>query len=232
LFRSTKLLYDGVVSTTDVAELSVPSAERVAASLRDEILSGALPPGTPLREAALAAELAVSRNTFREALRLLGAEGLIEQQLYKGAVVASMPEARIRDLYLVRRTLELRAVEESGTATPAALAAVHDAVCLTEAAEAAGDWRAVGTHSLRFHGALVATLGSPMLDSFFHGVTAQQRLAFAAVADEARLQGPWTARDREICDLLRAGFRAAAGAALRRYLDDSERMLVQLTKGS
>jgi DNA-binding GntR family transcriptional regulator len=143
-----------------------------------------------------------------------------------------MPEERIRDHYLVRRTLELRAVEESGAATPAALAAVEEAVRHTEAAQAAGDWRGVGTHSLRFHGALVATLGSPMLDSFFHGVTAQQRLAFAAVADEARLQSSWTPRDREICDLVQAGFRAAAGAALRRYLDDSERMLVQLTKGT
>jgi DNA-binding GntR family transcriptional regulator len=230
------------VPPTDVDDLAVPSAERpgaerptaerVAASLRDEILSGGLPPGLPLREAALAAELAVSRNTFREALRLLGAEGLIEQQLYKGAVVASMSEARIRDIYLVRRTLELRAVEESGAATVAALDAVEAAVRVTEAAVAAEDWRGVGTYSLRFHGALVATLGSPMLDTFFHGVTAQQRLAFAAVADEAALQEPWTARDREICDLVRAGFRGAAGAALRQYLDDSERLLVQLTRGA
>jgi len=220
------------VPPSDVDELTVPTAERVAASLRDEILSGALPPGTSLREAALAAELAVSRNTLREALRLLGVAGLVEQQLYKGAVVATMSEARIRDIYLVRRTLELRAVEESGAATVASLDAVEAAVRVTEAAVAAEDWRGVGTYSLRFHGVLVATLGSPMLDTFFHGVTAQQRLAFAAVADEGTLQEPWTARDREICDLVRAGFRAAAGAALRRYLDDSERLLVRLTKGT
>jgi DNA-binding GntR family transcriptional regulator len=220
----------GLVSLSDVEEI-VPSAERVAASLRDEILSGALPPGTPLRETALAAEFAVSRNTFREGLRLLGAEGLIEAQLYKGAVVADMSEARIRDIYLVRRTLELRAIEESGAASTAALDALENAVRLTERAAAEADWRLVGTASLRFHGALVATLGSPMLDTFFHGVTAQQRLAFAAASDEAEFQEPWTPRDREICDLVRAGFRAAAGAAMRRYLDDSEQMLVRLTRG-
>jgi DNA-binding GntR family transcriptional regulator len=220
----------GLVSLSDVEEI-VPSAERVAASLRDEILSGALPPGTPLRETALAAEFAVSRNTFREGLRLLGAEGLIEAQLYKGAVVADMSEARIRDIYLVRRTLELRAIEESGAASTAALDALENAVRLTERAAAEADWRLVGTASLRFHGALVATLGSPMLDTFFHGVTAQQRLAFAAASDEAEFQEPWTPRDREISDLVRAGFRAAAGAAMRRYLDDSEQMLVRLTRG-
>ena len=219
------------VSPIRVEEI-LPTAERVAASLRDEILSGALPPGTPLREAALAAGLAVSRNTFREGLRLLGTEGLIEQQLYKGAVVAAVSEARIRDLYLVRRTLELRAIEESGTAATAALDAIEDTVRLTERAAAQCDWQLVGTASLRFHEALVATLDSPMLDSFFHSVTAQQRLAFAAVADEGELQESWTPRDREICDLVRAGFRAAAGAAMRRYLDDSERMLVRLTRGT
>jgi len=228
LNESSKL---SLVPLSAVEEI-MPSAERVAASLRDEILSGALPPGTPLRETALAAEFAVSRNTFREGLRLLGAEGLIEAQLYKGAVVAAVSEARIRDLYLVRRTIELRAVEESGAASAAALDAVEDAVRLTERAAAQGDWRLVGTASLRFHEALVATLGSPMLDGFFHGVTAQQRLAFAAAADEADFQEPWTSRDREICDLVRAGFRAAAGAALRRYLDDSERMLLRHTRGT
>lgn len=34
--------------------------------------------------------------------------------------------------------------------------------------------------------------------------------------------------DREICDLIHAGYRAAAGRALRDYLEASERMVLGL----
>ncbi|WP_028921543.1 GntR family transcriptional regulator [Pseudonocardia acaciae] len=210
---------------TGSLDVAVATAERAADELRDGIVTGALPPGTPLREVTLAAELGVSRNTLREALRLLATEGLVSQRLHKGAVVNTMSSERIRDIYAVRRTIELRAVEESGAASAAALAAIEAAVGATERAAAAGDWREVGTASLRFHCAVVATLGSPMLDAFFRGVTAQQRLAFAVVADERRVQQRWVALDREICDLIHAGYRAAAGRALRDYLDASERMV-------
>ncbi|WP_190812858.1 GntR family transcriptional regulator [Saccharopolyspora pogona] len=209
-------------------DLTGTTADRAAEELREGIVTGALPPGTPLREVILAAELGVSRNTLREALRLLTMEGLVSQRLHKGAVVNTMSAERIQDIYLVRRTLELRAVEESGAATPAALAAIDGAVRAEERAEQTGNWREVGTASLRFHCAIVATLGSPMLDAMFRGVTAQQRLAFAVVAEERRIQQPWVSRDREICDLIHAGYRAAAGRALREYLEDSERVVLGL----
>lgn len=209
-------------------DMAVATAERAAEELREGIVTGSLAPGTPLREVTLAAELGVSRNTLREALRLLATEGLVSQRLHKGAVVNTMSTDRIRDIYLVRRTIELRAVEECGSAAPAALAAIEGAVRATERAERAGDWREVGTSSLRFHCAIVATLGSPMLDQMFRGVTAQQRLAFAVVADERRIQQPWVSLDREICDLVHAGYRAAAGRALRDYLEASERMVLGL----
>lgn len=138
-------------------DMAVATAERAAEELREGIVTGSLAPGTPLREVTLAAELGVSRNTLREALRLLATEGLVSQRLHKGAVVNTMSTDRIRDIYLVRRTIELRAVEECGSATPAALAAIEGAVRATERAERAGDWREVGTSSLRFHCAIVAT---------------------------------------------------------------------------
>src|SRR5437667_10556847 len=52
---------------------------RVADILRQQILSGALPPGHRLVETALAESLTISRGTLRAALRALTHEGLVAQ---------------------------------------------------------------------------------------------------------------------------------------------------------
>src|SRR5215469_17823268 len=94
------------------------TTEQAAAALRDVILSGRIPPGTPLREAALATELGVSRNTVREAARLLGGEGLVRHQMNRGIVVAEITAADVRDIYAARAAVE--------TAGAQALAAHRD----------------------------------------------------------------------------------------------------------
>ncbi|MHA6512417.1 GntR family transcriptional regulator [Tessaracoccus sp. Z1128] len=56
--------------------------------VRDELLNrlrrGSIPPGTGINEAALAAELGVSRTPLREALIALETEGQIESEMGKG----------------------------------------------------------------------------------------------------------------------------------------------------
>jgi DNA-binding GntR family transcriptional regulator len=53
-------------------------AATVAHQLREEILTGALPPGTVIRDAALAARWNVSITPVREAIAQLSVEGLID----------------------------------------------------------------------------------------------------------------------------------------------------------
>lgn len=206
------------------------AADAVASVLREAILAGDLTPGTPLREVSLAEEFGVSRNTLRESIRRLAIEQLVDVQRHKGAVVTVMSTEDIRDLYIVRRTLELRAVDESALASPQAVAALKEACAHLDAASDSRDWRALATTGLRFHQAIVALLGSPRLDAMFLSVSAQIRLAFAAVADQAQFQDQFVGRDREICDFIIAGSRAAASAALRTYLDDSERVVADVVR--
>jgi DNA-binding GntR family transcriptional regulator len=52
--------------------------DAVGQYLRDEILSGALPPGTPVKDAQLAKDLHLSITPVREAITQLISEGLIE----------------------------------------------------------------------------------------------------------------------------------------------------------
>jgi len=77
-------------------------AELIAA----KIFAGEYPPGSRLRQEALAEEFLVSRTPVREALRQLEAKGLVQHVPQYGATVLA-PDARdIREAYQVRAELE------------------------------------------------------------------------------------------------------------------------------
>jgi DNA-binding GntR family transcriptional regulator len=78
----------------------------VVEALRDAIGSGALKPGQRIVEQDLAEELGVSRLPIREAIRQLEYEGLLESIPHKGAVVATVNERDIRELFSLRDALE------------------------------------------------------------------------------------------------------------------------------
>lgn len=86
------------------------SAEQLVGSLAyrisEKILAGEYPPGSRLRQEALAEEFSVSRTPIREALRQLEAKGVVQHRPNQGAIVLA-PNARdIRDAYQVRAELE------------------------------------------------------------------------------------------------------------------------------
>jgi DNA-binding GntR family transcriptional regulator len=205
------------------------SAGRVAELLRDEIVEGRLTSGSPLREPVLCERLGVSRNTLREGLRLLDTAGLVEFGLYRGASVKELGPGDIGDIYIVRRTLELRAVEH-GLVDQEGLHAMAQLIALAEQRAVQGDWPAVSTAGLRFHQRLVAVLGSRQLDQLFGNVVAQLRLLFSQAPQMDTFESPWIPRDREIHDLISRGRRAEAVRALAVYLDDSERAVMDILR--
>ena len=56
--------------------------------LTDRLIAGELRPGERLSETALAKEFDVSRNTLREAFRVLGEQGLVTHIPHRGVSVA------------------------------------------------------------------------------------------------------------------------------------------------
>jgi len=82
-------------------------------TLRERIISGQIPPGAPLGEARLACELSVSRTPLREALRQLAEEGFVEYMPHKGARVARLTQELIREVFLIRESLEGVAAREA-----------------------------------------------------------------------------------------------------------------------
>ncbi|MDE0546579.1 GntR family transcriptional regulator [Microbacterium sp. C7(2022)] len=82
------------------------ASDRAYDTLLEEIQSGVLRPGVVLGEVEQAERLGVSRTPLREALRRLGADGLVVQRSPRVTVVSAIDETDIRELFEVRRALE------------------------------------------------------------------------------------------------------------------------------
>ena len=79
---------------------------RVFQSIREDILSGRYEQNTELKEAAIGAELGVSRTPVREALRQLELEGLVTIIPNRGAYVNMITAKDEQDIYVIRSMLE------------------------------------------------------------------------------------------------------------------------------
>lgn len=74
--------------------------------LRDLIVEGVLPPGQRLNERLLCEQLGVSRTPLRESFKVLASEGLIEILPNRGATVAPLTTAELREVVDVLGGLE------------------------------------------------------------------------------------------------------------------------------
>ncbi len=104
--------------------------DEVAATLREQIFGGTLPPGSFLDEAALCERLAISRTPLREALKVLTAEGLLRHEPRRGCFVNEVTERDLDEIFPVIALLEGRCAYEA--ARNASDAELHDLDALHE----------------------------------------------------------------------------------------------------
>lgn len=205
------------------------TAETAAEELRRQIADGKLPPGTRLREEAVSAAFDISRNTVREAFRLLAHERLVEHELHRGVHVRTLSADDVRELYTTRRMVQPLGVD-AVIADRGLLDELRARVDAATAAAAEGDWHAVGTADIDFHRVLVAGCGSRHVVTMFERVLAELRLAFLQLPDRRELHLPYVERNRRIAELLAVGDRDGALAELRDYLETAERQVLGALK--
>jgi DNA-binding GntR family transcriptional regulator len=112
----------------------------VCDELREAIVNLRLRPGEPLREAALAEKLGVSKTPLREAFARLEQEGLVETTSFKGAVVTGYSERDLKEIYELRALLEGAAARSAAErADDATLRALRDVLDRSRALRDAGD---------------------------------------------------------------------------------------------
>lgn len=204
------------------------ATEQVAGAVRNAILSGEIPPGTPLREAALAAELGVSRNTVREAARLLGGEGLVRHQMNRGVVVAGITAADVRDIYAARAVIETAGAQAlTAHRDPASYQRLEALAGQIEDAFARNDVAGVLAADRLFHATLVAAAHSPRLSGVHAQLQQEQRLALSLAERSSRALGRTADDHRALLDALR-GTPAEAEAQVSAHLQAGAAELLRL----
>ena len=196
-------------------------AEYALEQLREAIIRGELPAGTPLRLDELARSLGMSISPIREAVRQLEALGLAKHVPHQGARVLDFDVEELRDLFEIRLALESLAVRRAAERfTDANAEAATGQLERFDAAAALDDVRESMRAHTDFHFTLYDASQSPWLVALIRPAwdrSERFRPALFSAEDEPQV------RHRELDGRLLAACEdqdpAAAAAALYEHLE-------------
>lgn len=144
--------------------------------IRAEIVSGALGPGTPLREEQLAEICGVSRTPVREALRRLEAENFVRQTPGRRSHVADWSWESVQAAFELRALLEshaaARAAERMGDGGLRELRDANAEIAVAISRDRPDVPRFLDANR-RFHATIMETAGSEPLKRAVSGVVEQ-----------------------------------------------------------
>ena len=210
----------------ELAEINrISVADQVASILRRRILDGELPPGTALQELPMAASLGVSRNTVREATRILSLEGLLKRSAHRGVAVAQLSLEDVAEIYQLRHILEIPAVLAAKIEDSDVLAEMRTALEGYEEAVEGMDWVRAVRFDLHFHTLLIRFHRNRRLESFYQKLLGELRMGMVLVDLRHDDPGVLVPVHRRIYQLLTHGEINECATLLAQHLRDSESRL-------
>lgn len=170
-------------------DTGTPSIRRSEAMVRDALvkalLGGALRPGTPLRERALAETFGATRGAVRKVLLRLGEEGKLELRPNRGAFVPTPTADDVRRVYEARRVLECGTIAVLAEGLDRERLGPLDALLVRErAAQRAGRRDEAVRLAGDFHLVLVDLLGNAEVSASLRALVARTQL-FVALFESA-----------------------------------------------
>lgn len=210
------------------------AGDRAYGTLRSGILDGRYPPGDRLGEFEIAAEIGLSRTPVREALRRLGAEGLVELLPNRGARVRTWTVEDLEQTYELRAVLEGLGARRAATRITADQLAELDRLAgemvgcdPTLGHRPAGEFDDLAALNARFHAVIVAASGSDQLAATLAGLVRMplvmrtyRRYTPAALARSH-------AHHHELVDALRAGDGVWAESVMRSHVLAARTVLLE-----
>jgi DNA-binding GntR family transcriptional regulator len=192
----------------------------VVRRLRDEIVSGQLPPGTLVKDAELAARLGVSITPVREAIAQLSVEGLIDIAPNRARHVTMVTQKNALELIDVMSVLACAGFEwgvDNLTGTHLDLLRRRQEEFVE--ALSAGNLPAAGAAGAAFSSVVILASGNRELQTMVDLVVARTT-RILAMASESDLSSTWVEGHDAVLGLLEAGDTRGAVARYRRIFAD------------
>jgi len=165
-------------NASSIAKSAVPqSSEEIAGDIATAIIERRLPPGTKLKEEALARLYSVSRTKIRAALLMLSKDELIDIVPEKGACVCKLSQREAEDIFAVRRVLEAALVKDfMAKATPDDYRRIDLHLAQERQALASNDTQRRSRLLGDFHTLLADVTGNQVLKDILKKLTARTSL--------------------------------------------------------
>ena len=196
----------------------------IAQALQDEILSGTLPPGTPLSQTDLATRFGVSRIPIRDALAQLAASGVIITSPNRTATVLQMNRADVIEAYDLRLLLEddllTRAIPQM---TQTHLAAIDYALERSSLEARQSNW---ADGDRMFHESLYAAAGRPRQMALVNDLRRACRIQIAGYSRLPQNTDQWLKDHQRLAQTCRAGNIQRAKRLLHKHLKSARNHLI------
>jgi DNA-binding GntR family transcriptional regulator len=197
------------------------TAERIAHTLAERIVTGELSPGVPLRQDRIAEEFESSHVPVREAFQLLRARRLLVSEPRRGMRVAPLNHSSMREIVEIRASLETLALSHAAPRLNAdSFEKIERAMLVGDNAKTIIEWERANR---TFHSELIAPCKMPrLLEMLDELQLANSRIIFSATRSAG--WRPTSSHDhRQIVDALRMGDFSNGVALLQRHIRGLER---------
>jgi DNA-binding GntR family transcriptional regulator len=213
----------------DAVPLGEMSKERgVYDQLRRAIISGALRPGQRLIPAEVGARFGVSSMPVRNALMRLEAERLVTRAPHREFAVTTYSAQEIKDLYVIRVTLDgLAARLGAQNTTPEVLAELREVLRRSERYLAQGDTESLMEANREFHETIYRQVGNRQLLELVQAMrdrANRYRAAYFAISD---IPAHTVEEHREILAALERGDAQAVEALVKKGMEDTGAKIVE-----
>lgn len=203
--------------------------ERVYRQLKDELLTGTLKPGMPLRQVDIASRTGASRTPVREAIIMLAADRLVRVDSGSGATVREIPVRDFIEINQVRELLECAAARAAASRVPQETIdeLVQESRTLTSAA-GSRDTVTIAEFDQKLHRTLALHCGNSQMQRLieeFNALNALARLRDIKARDEEMVQSLV-----EMIDALASRDADLLESLMRAHIRDFSKVLTSLLR--